>query len=200
MLKRIVVNRLHIEKLILLMNCKFSEYEKHWQTICDTLYIVSLKAAMKFLKFQDIAWIDFVNPSFFRVLSIVLLIKKIVIPYCGHFFLLRNKVQVNFYFLMQLWFNFTNSKPEEIFFLTRTTVPELVLISFPPIKIDGLGFLGHHLHLHELVLVSVYTKTTCTVLLRIWVRWVKRKDIQTKKWIMSAWNFSSIFFCSFISD
>lgn len=32
MLKRTVTDRLHIEKLMLLKNCKFAEYEKHWQT------------------------------------------------------------------------------------------------------------------------------------------------------------------------
>lgn len=37
MLKQTVTDRIHIEKLLLLKNCKFAEYEKYWQTICDLL-------------------------------------------------------------------------------------------------------------------------------------------------------------------
>lgn len=36
-----------MEKLLLLENCKFAEYEKHWQTICDMLSNVFTKAAKK---------------------------------------------------------------------------------------------------------------------------------------------------------
>lgn len=39
-LKRIFSDRIHIKKLMLLNNCKFAEYEKHWQTICDVIKCV----------------------------------------------------------------------------------------------------------------------------------------------------------------
>ena len=37
MLEKIIVDRILVEKAILLRNCKFSEYEKNWKIICDML-------------------------------------------------------------------------------------------------------------------------------------------------------------------
>lgn len=36
-LENIMKNRISVEKYILLKNCRFSEFERHWQKICDLL-------------------------------------------------------------------------------------------------------------------------------------------------------------------
>lgn len=36
-LENIITNRISLEKYILLKNCRFSEFERHWQKICDLL-------------------------------------------------------------------------------------------------------------------------------------------------------------------
>lgn len=38
-LEKTIIDRLYIEKYLLLKYCKYNEYEKHWQDICNKLYL-----------------------------------------------------------------------------------------------------------------------------------------------------------------
>ena len=36
-IKKLVTDRIMIEKYLLLRNCRYDEYESHWQNICENL-------------------------------------------------------------------------------------------------------------------------------------------------------------------
>ena len=36
-LEKVIIDKFHIEKYLLLRNCKYNEYERYWQDICNQL-------------------------------------------------------------------------------------------------------------------------------------------------------------------